>query len=85
MKIQLDTSYSAPQCMTQSCPYIRECANHIGAGEFRTEDGRTPNLTLEDGNVFCDQTEDDSLIGAKVLHKGKLISHAEYVDYLDSL
>lgn len=85
MKIQLDTGYPAPQCMTDSCPYTRECANHTTAGDFRTEDGRTPNLILEDENVFCDGTQDDSTIGAKVLHKGKLIPLREYVDYLDSL
>lgn len=33
-------------CLDETCPYRRDCANHVTAGDFREEGGLTPNLKL---------------------------------------
>ena len=37
-------------CDDDSCPYTRDCANHITAGMHREEGGFTPKLRVLDGN-----------------------------------
>jgi hypothetical protein len=44
-----------PTCYDESCPHAGSCANHDTAGNFRTEDGLTPNLTKILGVWMCDQ------------------------------
>jgi hypothetical protein len=41
--------YGMIVCLAASntCPYTSTCANHNSAGDFRTEDGFTPNLSRE--------------------------------------
>lgn len=34
-------------CLETNCPLKRECANHYTAGDFRSEDGLTPLLTIK--------------------------------------
>jgi hypothetical protein len=34
-------------CLDNECPHSRKCGNHYSAGEFRSEDGETPLLTIE--------------------------------------
>ena len=41
-------------CLEDKCPFKRECANHYTAGEFRGEDGFTPELTLVNKIITCD-------------------------------
>lgn len=41
-------------CAEENCPFNRECANHESAGDFRSEDGFTPQLRLEGEDVFCE-------------------------------
>jgi hypothetical protein len=40
-------------CLEDSCPFMRECANHTTAGDYRSEDGFTPDLHREGGVFFC--------------------------------
>lgn len=40
-------------CLSDGCPYRKECANHRSAGDFRSEDGFTPELTVEGEKIFC--------------------------------
>lgn len=35
------------ECHDMECPWKRKCANHMSAGDFRAEDGMTPELKLE--------------------------------------
>lgn len=40
----------------EECPHSKECANHDTAGDFRSEDGMTPNITLDDNDELqCDK------------------------------
>jgi hypothetical protein len=48
MKILYDKNYVKPYhaiiCENSDCPFKRECSNHSSAGDFRTEDGFSPEL-----------------------------------------
>ena len=39
--------------MEKQCPYKHECAQHITAGDFRTEGGITPKLVIKERTVWC--------------------------------
>ena len=41
-----------------NCWLSSQCANHDSAGDFRTEDGMTPDMIKVDGNYYCAKTED---------------------------
>lgn len=38
-------------CLSETCCYKKECANHTTAGDFRSENGFTPKLHLVSGDV----------------------------------
>ena len=59
MKIKTEPKglYSAIICLEETCLYRKNCANHISAGDFRSEDGFTPELNLRRGNVYCKTTD----------------------------
>lgn len=40
-------------CLSETCKFKRECANHRTAGDFRSEDGFSPELVSKDGEIFC--------------------------------
>jgi hypothetical protein len=40
-------------CLEDSCPFKRQCANHTTAGDYRSEGGFTPELYREGGVFFC--------------------------------
>ena len=42
----------------EECHLSRECANHTTAGDFRSEDGMTPDLIQRDGQWLC--TKEDT-------------------------
>lgn len=46
-------------CNSPSCSFRRECANHRTAGDFRTEDGFTPEMTERNGEYFCETIDRD--------------------------
>lgn len=50
------TELSYLECRSE-CPLDRECANHTTAGDFRSEDGFTPNLKKVNGVWMCSQKE----------------------------
>lgn len=54
MKIPV-TSHGGICCASKDCRFKRECANHVTAGEFRSEDGFTPVLRImaEGGITFA--------------------------------
>jgi hypothetical protein len=59
MKIKTEPKglYSAIICLEETCLYRKSCANHVSAGDFRSEDGFTPKLSLGQGNVYCKTTD----------------------------
>lgn len=64
---------SFPLCHSKECGLRSECANHATAGDFRTEDGETPNLFMDaERNIFCDRTTDGGAQGAMLLVNGNL-------------
>lgn len=45
-------------CLSKTCQFKAECANHETAGDFRTEDGFSPELSiLPSGEIDCKTTE----------------------------
>lgn len=40
-------------CLDEKCPFRKECANHRTAGDFRSEDGFTPDIFEENNVFFC--------------------------------
>ena len=54
MKIKVEPkTCAAVQCLENKCRWNRACANHIIAGDFRTEGGSRPVLTLRNGEIHC--------------------------------
>jgi hypothetical protein len=52
-EINVERGYGMIICLEKSCKFNRECANHETAGDFRSEDGFTPSLSLQLGKVYC--------------------------------
>jgi hypothetical protein len=67
------TVYSQyPACEDVHCLFRKQCANHTTAGDFRSEDGLTPDLKeIENGEWWCSQNPCDQ--GA-ILIDGSLIT-----------
>lgn len=61
-----------PECASKNCPRRKECANHETDGDFRIEDGETPNLFLIEEEIFCDMTIKGEF-GAKLFKNGEFI------------
>jgi len=54
MKVELELyKYGGIVCLSTDCQHRKECANHVTAGDFRSEDGFTPRLTEQNGEYFC--------------------------------
>lgn len=51
---RLVSPFHAIVCEMSNCPYQRECANHASAGDFRSEGGLVPELSMKNGEVHCD-------------------------------
>ena len=62
--IEIPLHGNFPDCRMETCPFCRECANHCTAGDFRTEGGFTPQLTVEIEKVFCTGVAEDRGEGA---------------------
>lgn len=55
MKIQVEPkTCQAVQCLEDNCRWNRVCANHVSAGDFRTEGGSRPLLSLRAGEIHCE-------------------------------
>lgn len=56
MKIDVEPKGTCPAvlCRQENCKWDRVCANHISAGDFRSEGGPRPILKLLSGEVHCD-------------------------------
>lgn len=40
-------------CEEKDCLFDKECANHNSAGDFRSEDGMSPKLSIKGDFVYC--------------------------------
>jgi hypothetical protein len=80
-------------CHEKSCFYRQSCANHETAGDFRYEDGISPEFVVfDDGTLECQTTfknpnhkydnipEGDYDIGAVKLEDGKIVKCEQYSD-----
>ncbi len=45
-----------PLCLDKECAYKSKCANHTTAGDFRSEDGRTPDLARTPSGWSCSRS-----------------------------
>lgn len=49
-------------CTSSECPFRKTCAQHETAGDFRSEDGFTPQIeVLKDGTVTCETINEGKL------------------------
>lgn len=60
VKINVTRGFIAIICNEKKCQYAKQCANHTSAGNFRTDDGMTPELSLKDGEVYCNTILDNT-------------------------
>lgn len=55
-KIKLDEEIlrnGGIDCQEMRCAFRDTCANHTTAGDFRSEDGITPKLSILNGQIGC--------------------------------
>jgi len=54
--VKVEVYGEVPACLDGLCPFYRDCANHITAGEWREACGLTPNLReVVPGSWRCNQ------------------------------
>lgn len=65
MKINVEPKekYQAVICIEPYCKFKSTCANHTTAGDFRSEGGFSPELTVKDRDVHCATKSRDLMIG----------------------
>ena len=56
MKIELEF-YGDPFCLSKTCVFNRECANHETAGDYRSEDGFKPEIVEINGEYYCNTAD----------------------------
>jgi len=71
VKVPVEIFRKFPECQA-TCPYSSECANHVTAGDFRTEGGDTPDLTKIEEDWWCSKAPKANGAGA-VLTDGTLV------------
>jgi hypothetical protein len=58
MRIQIETYLGGGiGCLSEQCAYTRTCANHVTAGDYRSEGGFSPEIRQEDDKFFCDTAD----------------------------
>lgn len=62
-----------PACLDTECKHKKECANHTSAGDYRSEDGDTPNLVKTANGWLCSREPADKGLGA-ILTDGSYIN-----------
>ena len=60
-------------CMSKTCSYTDECANHESAGDFRSEGGSRGNISIVDDKLSCDETIIPNCIGMVYLKHEKIM------------
>ena len=56
-----------PECQDDTCSARQDCANHATAGDFRIEDGLTPDLSKRDGTGDWECSQRPSGRGARLV------------------
>ena len=76
MKDEITLLGMFPECQSKKCPLRKECANHCTAGDFRMEDGGTPELhrfpDAKGDQWECTETFTNETLGALTLKDGEL-------------
>lgn len=50
------------ECQSATCPFVRECAQHESAGDYRTEDGFSPEISsVGDKHASCETSSQSVL------------------------
>lgn len=60
-------------CKADDCQQERECANHFTAGDFRSEDGMTPDLAVTTDAWYCTKKDSGVNDGCLIFKDGKII------------
>lgn len=81
MKIKATINrFGAINCQEQYCPFLKKCANHETAGQYREEDGFSPEITVEYGPAL---TSINPQVGDNVIevHCATIECNPEYGKY----
>ncbi len=62
-EINADVMNYSVICNEERCPQSQECAQHTSAGEFREEDGMTPDLIVKGDKAFCTKLDTERYFG----------------------
>ena len=65
MKINAEICERGVIVCREECFYKQSCANHSTAGDFRAEDGFTPELFEENGVIFCNSKNKEPALEIK--------------------
>lgn len=55
----LTKQYHSVECESIICQFRGQCANHFTAGDFRSEGGFSPILSIRNGEVHCDTADQE--------------------------
>lgn len=66
-----------PDCQEERCAFKHTCANHRSAGEFRNEDGLTPDLKEIDGVWKCSQNPINA--NGAIMADGSLLNYSSRI------
>lgn len=67
-------------CNINDCYHKRECSQHTTAGDYRSEDGMTPDLKIIQNYVCCSKTDTEINDGCL-----KLTKNNDFVPYNNEL
>ena len=58
----------SPECLEEhtSCEYVKNCANHCTAGDYRSQDGDTPDLLKTGDEWFCSKKPSNDGLGVSM-------------------
>lgn len=68
-------------CESETCEFRKVCAQHYTAGDFRSEDGDTPNIISINDLYFCNQTITDHPRGLILIKDHQLLTYQEVYSY----
>lgn len=62
-------------CLDDECEHKRVCANHESAGDYRSEDGPTPNVSIVNNELSCNKQLTNS-VGMACIRNGKIVVYS---------
>jgi hypothetical protein len=77
--VDVNVYAKTPLCLDKGCLHKKECANHTTAGDYRLEDGPTPDLARTPSGWSCSRSLTEQARGA-ILTNGSFAGDWRYND-----